>query len=68
MPSWLPLLVALVGGGAMGALIKEMFDRRKSRTKTIPLIELVNRDPLLYELKGVRLLQDRAEPNQLYGS
>lgn len=48
----------------MGALLKEVFDRRRARTKTIPLIELVNRDPLLYELKGVRLTRQTSDGGQ----
>jgi len=55
--SWFPVIASLIGGGAMGALISEWFRRRHGRTHPIPLIELVNRNPLLYELRGIKMIR-----------
>lgn len=61
MPSWLTNIVMLISGGAFGAVLTELWRRRRGRTRKIPLIELVNRNPLLYELKGIKMVKD-AEP------
>jgi len=58
-----PLLVALLGGGAMGALITEWFRRRRARTSAIPLIERVNRNPVASELKGIKLFRLSTDPD-----
>src|SRR5262245_12925835 len=61
MPDWLrvavTLLVTLIAGGAFGALINEFFRRRRERTRTIPLIELVNTNPLRFGLSGIELVR-----------
>jgi hypothetical protein len=44
-------------GGAFGAILTELFRRRRARTRVLPLVELVNRNPLLFELKGTRLVR-----------
>jgi len=58
------LLVAVLSGGAMGALITERFRRRRGRTRTIPLIERVNRNPVASELKGIKLFRLPAGPGE----
>jgi len=58
MPAWLiAALVSFLTGGAFGSILTELFRRRRAKTRTIPLIELVNRNPLLYELKGIQLVK-----------
>ena len=57
------LLFALLGGGAMGALITERF-RRRGRTRAIPVIERVNRNPVASELKGIKLFRLPAGPGE----
>ena len=59
----LTIVAAVIGGGAMGAFITQWFRSKAARTSTIPLIELViNRDSLLHELKGVKLIPEEAGP------
>jgi hypothetical protein len=58
------LLVALIGGGAMGALMAEWFRRRRGRTRAIPVIERVNRNPVASELKGIKLFRLPAGPGE----
>lgn len=60
----LTLLVALLAGGAMGALITERFRRRRGRTRAIPVIERVNRNPVASELKGIKLFRLPAGPGE----
>jgi hypothetical protein len=57
-------LVGLLGGGAAGALITEGFRRRRGRTRAIPLIERVNRNPVASELKGIKLFRLPAGPGE----
>ena len=58
------LLFALLGGGAMGALITERFRRRRGRTRAIPVIERVNRNPVASELRGIKLFRVPAKPGE----
>jgi hypothetical protein len=56
--SWLiPLVVTLLGGGLGGAIFKTLYDRRQARTHPIPLIELVNSNPLSYDIEGIKLVR-----------
>jgi hypothetical protein len=50
-------LVSFTTGGAMGSLLTEWFRRRRGRTRAIPLIERVNRNPVATELKGIQLFR-----------
>jgi hypothetical protein len=60
----LQLIVVLVAGGAAGSLINEAFRRRRARTRSIPLIERVNRNAVASELRGISLVRIPAEPGQ----
>jgi hypothetical protein len=57
MTGILQFVVVLVAGGA-GALLAEWFRRRRSKTRVILLIERVNRNPLSYEPKGIKLVRE----------
>ena len=63
----LKLLMTLISGGAVGAIITALFQRRRARMQPIPLIERVNR-LVSPELKGfvlARLVGDGREGQSL---
>lgn len=60
----LKLLVVLLGGGLGGALIAEVFRWRRGRTRAIPVIERVNRNPVASELRGIKLFRVPTQPDE----
>ena len=57
MPSWLIAILSLIGGGLSGAIFKTFYDRRQARARPIPLVELVNINPLSQSVEGVKLVR-----------
>jgi hypothetical protein len=57
MLKWLQVLAPLVGGGLSGAILTQWVHRQRRKTSVIPLIERVNRNPLQYELRGIKLIR-----------
>lgn len=52
------ILIATFLGGALATVLGEWLRRGHRRTRTISLLERVNRNPLEYELKGLRLVRE----------
>jgi hypothetical protein len=53
----LQIVVPLISGGLAGAAFTSWRQRQNSQTALIPIIERINRNPLQYELKGIKLIR-----------